>query len=137
MRPRKDRFAAPHTPRPRYAHAAPRTSFNEVAAHRQVLNPTAGAASRPPPARPRGGGQRPPPHPPWGGGAPPPAQNLIFLATKKTPPPKRGPLFRLPAACGWETRWNALRHSTVRHAWGDTSSTVVRTASVRMFVALR
>ena len=38
-------FAAPHTPRPRYGGAAPRTSFDEVAAHRQVLNPKAGAAS--------------------------------------------------------------------------------------------
>src|SRR5438876_8239217 len=39
MLPREDRLAAPHTPRPRYGLAAPRTSFNEVAAHRQVLNP--------------------------------------------------------------------------------------------------
>src|SRR5436853_7853605 len=38
MLPREDRLAAPHTPRPRYGLAAPRTSFNEVAAHRQVLN---------------------------------------------------------------------------------------------------
>ena len=45
MLPREDRFAAPHTPRPGYGEAAPRTSFDEVAAHRQVLNPKAGAAS--------------------------------------------------------------------------------------------
>ena len=29
----------PTHPRPRYGRAAPRTSFNDVAAHRQVLNP--------------------------------------------------------------------------------------------------
>jgi hypothetical protein len=45
MLPKEQLFAAPHTPRPRYGHAAPRTSFIEVAAHRQVLDPKAGAAS--------------------------------------------------------------------------------------------
>jgi len=39
MLPKEGLFAAPHTPRPRYRGTAPRTSFNEVAAHRQVLNP--------------------------------------------------------------------------------------------------
>ncbi len=39
MLPWDDLFAAPHTPRPRYGRAAPRTSFRGVAAHRQVLNP--------------------------------------------------------------------------------------------------
>src|SRR5207253_59826 len=51
-------FAAPHTPRPRHGEAAPRTSFNEVAAHRQVLNPPAGAASEPRAARASVGAKR-------------------------------------------------------------------------------
>src|SRR2546430_13597534 len=41
MLPKEDLFAAPHTPRPRYGDAAPRTSFQEVAAHSQVLIPRA------------------------------------------------------------------------------------------------
>jgi len=51
MLPKGDLFDAPHTPRPRYAQAAPRTSFNDVAAHKQVLNPKTGAASEPRAAR--------------------------------------------------------------------------------------
>src|SRR5438046_10487990 len=47
MLPKGDLFAAPHTPQPRHRRAAPRTPFNEVAAHRQVPNPKAGAASEP------------------------------------------------------------------------------------------
>jgi len=46
MLPKKDLFAAPHTPRPRYGGAAPRTSFRRVAAHRQLPSPTAGADSQ-------------------------------------------------------------------------------------------
>ncbi len=46
MLPKGDRFAAPHTPRPGYGQAAPRTSINEAAAHGQVLNPKAGAVSQ-------------------------------------------------------------------------------------------
>jgi len=45
MLPKGDLCAAPHTPRPRYGPAAPRTSFRRVAAHRQVLIPRAGAGS--------------------------------------------------------------------------------------------
>jgi len=41
--PKGDLCAAPHTPRPRYGAAAPRTSFRRVAAHSQVLIPRAGA----------------------------------------------------------------------------------------------
>ncbi len=58
MLPREDLVAAPHTPRPRYGAAAPRTCFNEVAAHRQVLNPKAGAASEPRAARSSVGAKR-------------------------------------------------------------------------------
>jgi len=58
MLPREDRFAAPHTPRPRYGHAAPRSSFKEVAAHRQLPSPTAGAGSEPRAARSRFGAKR-------------------------------------------------------------------------------
>jgi len=45
MLPKGDLCAAPHTPRPRYGAAAPRTSFRRVAAHSQVLIPRAGAGS--------------------------------------------------------------------------------------------
>ena len=58
MLPWDDLFAAPHTPRPRYGRAAPRTSFRGVAAHRQVLNPKAGAASEPRAARSSLGAKR-------------------------------------------------------------------------------
>src|SRR5437762_13181230 len=58
MLPKGDLFAAPHTPRPRHGRAAPRTSFNEVAAHRQVPNPKAGAASEPHAARSSVGAKR-------------------------------------------------------------------------------
>ena len=44
MLPKGDLCAAPHTPRPRYGAAAPRTSFRRVAAHSQVLIPRAGTA---------------------------------------------------------------------------------------------
>jgi len=46
MLPKEDRFAAPHTPRPRYGEAAPRTSFRRVAAHWHLPNPLAGASSQ-------------------------------------------------------------------------------------------
>ena len=46
MLPKGDLCAAPHTPRPRYGAAAPRTSFRRVAAHSQVLIPRAGAGSQ-------------------------------------------------------------------------------------------
>ena len=45
MLPNEDLFAAPHTPRPRYGDAAPRTSFRRVAAHRQLPSPKARAGS--------------------------------------------------------------------------------------------
>src|SRR6266516_677694 len=47
MLPKGDLSAAPHTPRPRYGAAAPRTCFKEVAAHRAVLDPKPGAGSEP------------------------------------------------------------------------------------------
>src|SRR5437667_440026 len=46
MLPNADLCAAPDTPRPRYGGAAPRTSFDEVAAHRQVLITRPGAGSQ-------------------------------------------------------------------------------------------
>ena len=46
MLPKGDLCAAPHTPRPRYGAAAPRTSFRRVAAQSQVLIPRAGAGSQ-------------------------------------------------------------------------------------------
>jgi len=58
MLPSRDLFAAPHTPRPRYGEAAPRTSFRRVAARRQLPRPPAGAASRVRAARSSIGAQR-------------------------------------------------------------------------------
>src|SRR3989441_11027840 len=58
MLPKEDLFAAPHTPRPRYGNAAPRTSFRRVAAHRQRPNPMAGAGSQPDAARSSIGAKR-------------------------------------------------------------------------------
>ncbi len=58
MLPNEELFAAPHTPRPRYGDAAPRTSFRRVAAHRQRPNPRAGAASEPHAARSSLGAKR-------------------------------------------------------------------------------
>jgi len=46
MLPKEDRVAAPHTPGPRYGGAAPRTSFDEVAAHRQSSQPKGGRRLR-------------------------------------------------------------------------------------------
>jgi len=58
MLPKEDRFAAPHTPRPRYGEAAPRPSFRRMAAHRQLPNPSAGAAPQPHAARSSLGAKR-------------------------------------------------------------------------------
>ncbi len=51
MLSREARFAAPHHPKAAAQFAAPRTSFRRVVAHRQLLNPTAGAGSQPCAAR--------------------------------------------------------------------------------------
>ncbi len=45
MLPKEDLRAAPHTPRPRYGEAAPRTSFDRAVAQRQLPDPRASAGS--------------------------------------------------------------------------------------------
>jgi len=58
MLPKEQLFVAPHTPRPCYGGAAPRTSFRRVAAHRQLSNPRAGASAQPRAARSSIGAKR-------------------------------------------------------------------------------
>ncbi len=58
MLPKVDRFAAPHTPMPRLRLAAPRTSLQQVAMHRQLPNPRASAHSQTRAARSSVGAKR-------------------------------------------------------------------------------